>query len=80
MLDQGLGGSSGGGLPNRRKSAITGWAVPRWNGIPGKGWVVNRFFKFRTGGVGCAIEGWDIFRGRRFQAIDSVNQSVNLVS
>jgi transposase len=31
------GGFSKGWLHNRRKSAIKGWAVPRWNGISGKG-------------------------------------------
>ena len=30
-------------------------------------------------GVGGVIDGRDVFRGGRFQAMDSVNQSVNLV-
>lgn len=51
MNDRGMSGSSGGCSRNRRKSAINGLSVPRWNGISDKGWVVNRFFKFRTGGL-----------------------------
>jgi hypothetical protein len=30
--------------------------------------------------VGCAIEGWDIFRGGRFRAMDIDNQSLHLTT
>ena len=41
----------------------------------------DRFFveiSLRTKKFGCSFEGWDVFRGRRFQAGDIANQSVNL--
>jgi len=54
----------------------------QWMGGSSMGWDFRQwmggqsFFQVQDRWVGCAIEGWDIFRGGRFQAMDSVNYSV----